>query len=161
MKPSIESAAEKAARRREQIELELGEQFGGETEEELSLDNLIKEIFLVKNFNHADHVKHFDHGKRELITLEDKIISRSTLNPGWKWSTSNKVSAKTQSCMERHCLYIISGVLKVKSDQGEECELSAGDVSILSPGHDAWVVGDQDVVALDLKNLIDAKKHLH
>jgi hypothetical protein len=34
-------------------------------------------------------------------------------------------------------------------EDGTELEVLAGEVSSLPPGHDAWVVGDETVVAVD------------
>ena len=34
-------------------------------------------------------------------------------------------------------------------DDGAESEVGPGDVYVCSPGHDAWVVGDEQVVAYD------------
>lgn len=32
---------------------------------------------------------------------------------------------------------------------GTEFEVGPGDVNVLPPGHDAWVVGDEPVLAID------------
>jgi hypothetical protein len=34
-------------------------------------------------------------------------------------------------------------------DDGAEADVSPGDVFALSPGHDAWIVGDEPFVAYD------------
>jgi hypothetical protein len=34
-------------------------------------------------------------------------------------------------------------------EDGTESEIQAGDVAVIPPGHDGWVVGDEPVVALD------------
>jgi hypothetical protein len=36
-------------------------------------------------------------------------------------------------------------------DDGTETELGPGDVFVCSPGHDAWVVGDEPCVAYDFE----------
>jgi hypothetical protein len=38
-------------------------------------------------------------------------------------------------------------------DDGSEDEFVAGDVSLLPPGHDAWVVGNEPVVVLDISGM--------
>jgi hypothetical protein len=35
-------------------------------------------------------------------------------------------------------------------DDGSEDEFGPGEVSLLPPGHDAWVVGDEPVVVIDI-----------
>ena len=111
-----------------------------------------------KNFAKADEVRNFPKGKLELVTVGGKSIGRATFNPGWKWSTSVKDIAHTESCVAPHFQYHVSGVLKVKMDTGEEFELRAGDISMLAPGHDAWVVGDEPVVVVDFQGMVDYAK---
>jgi hypothetical protein len=36
-------------------------------------------------------------------------------------------------------------------DDGSELEASGGDVYLIPPGHESWVVGNEPCVALDLK----------
>ena len=44
--------------------------------------------------------------------------------------------------MKRRTQYVVSGRMKVIMDDGTEMEFSPGDVGILPPGHDAWLVDD-------------------
>ncbi len=37
----------------------------------------------------------------------------------------------------------------VRSDDGSELTVGRGDVMLIEPGHDAWVVGDEPCVLLD------------
>jgi uncharacterized cupin superfamily protein len=41
--------------------------------------------------------------------------------------------------------------MHVKMDDGSEHEVGPGDVMALSPGHDAWVVGDEPSVQVDFQ----------
>ncbi len=43
-------------------------------------------------------------------------------------------------------------------DDGSEAEFGAGDVSMIPPGHDAWVVGNEPVVVVDISGLRDYAK---
>lgn len=116
----------------------------------------------IKSFEKADEIRNFPKGKLELVHVGDKEIGRAILQPGWKWSTSIKPIAHTESCEAPHFQYHVSGVLKVKMDTGEEYELRAGDVSMLKPGHDAWVVGNEPVVLVDFQGMTEfAKKTIH
>jgi hypothetical protein len=38
-------------------------------------------------------------------------------------------------------------------DDGTEDEFGPGDVALLPAGHDAWVVGDEPVVVIDISGL--------
>jgi quercetin dioxygenase-like cupin family protein len=49
-----------------------------------------------------------------------------------------------------HTGYQVSGRLHVKLDDGTEKEYAPGDAYVIPPGHDAWVVGDEPVVMVDM-----------
>ncbi|WP_347358922.1 cupin domain-containing protein [Bdellovibrio sp.] len=108
-----------------------------------------------KNFGKADEVRDFSKGKLELVKFGDAVVGRATLQPGWRWSTSVKEIAQTESCEAPHFQYHVSGVLRIKMDDGTEIECKPGDVSLVPPGHDAWVVGNEPVVIVDFQGMID------
>jgi hypothetical protein len=113
-----------------------------------------------RRMSEADEVRTFDKGKLELVTLGGATFGRATLQPGWKWSTSVKPIAKTESCEAPHLQYHISGRLHVRMDDGSEQEFGPGELSQLPPGHDAWVVGDEPVVLIDISGMGEyAKPH--
>jgi quercetin dioxygenase-like cupin family protein len=43
----------------------------------------------------------------------------------------------------------MSGRMRVVMNDGTEAEAGPGDVVHIEPGHDAWVVGNEDCVFLD------------
>lgn len=85
-----------------------------------------------------------------MVTIDGLTFQRETLAPGWKWSTHVKPVVKTGSCEKYHVKIIISGRQRVRMDDGTEMELGPGDVAIIRPGHDAWTVGDEPNVLLEL-----------
>lgn len=113
-----------------------------------------------KSFKHADEVREFPLGGLELVSLGGITFGRATLKPGWKWSTSVKPIANTKSCEAPHLQYHVSGRLHVVMDDGSEEEFGPGDVSKIPPGHDAWVVGNDPVVIIDISGMVHyAEKH--
>ncbi len=48
--------------------------------------------------------------------------------------------------------------MKVVASGGEEYEVRAGDVFKIGAGHDAWVIGDEPLVAVDFQGLADYAK---
>ena len=43
-------------------------------------------------------------------------------------------------------------------DDGSEDEFGSGEVSLLPPGHDAWVVGNEPVVVIDISGMVNYAK---
>jgi hypothetical protein len=115
-----------------------------------------------KNLSKPDELHAFDKGKLELVTLGGVTFGRATLLPGWKWSTSLKAVMKTKSCEAPHLQYPVAGRLAVLMDDGSQQEFGPGEISLLPPGHDAWVVGNEPVVVLDISGMVEfAKPHAH
>jgi hypothetical protein len=107
-----------------------------------------------KNLSQPDEVRTSEKGIMELVTLADITIGRATLQPGWKWSTSVKPLFDHDSCQASHLQYHVSGRLHVVMEDGSEEEFVSGDVSLIPPGHDAWVVGEDPVVVIELSGLV-------
>ena len=111
-----------------------------------------------RSFAQPDETRTFDKGRLELIALGGVTFGRATLQPGWRWSTSVKPMVKTKSCEAPHLQYHVSGRIHVVMDDGSESEFGPGDVSLLPPGHDAWVVGNEPVVVVDISGMGDYAK---
>jgi uncharacterized cupin superfamily protein len=47
--------------------------------------------------------------------------------------------------------------MTVRSDDGTELTIRAGDVFVLEPGHDAWTVGSEPCILLDTASTAYAK----
>ena len=92
----------------------------------------------------------FEKGKIETVTVDGVTLLRETLQPGWKWSEHVKPVVGGDSCQKRHLKYIISGRQMVVMNDGTKIELAPGDFSVIEPGHDAWVVGDEPNVLLEM-----------
>ncbi len=112
----------------------------------------------LKSLGKPDEVREFPKGRLELIQIGGATVGRAVFEPGWRWSTSLKPIVKTESCQAAHFQYHLSGVLRVRMDDGTEFECRAGDVSLLPPGHDGWVVGDEPVVVIDFQGMVDYAK---
>lgn len=111
-----------------------------------------------KSFYKPDEVRKFEKGALEIVTLRGVTFGRATLQPGWKWSTCVKPLVKTRSCEAPHLQYHVAGRLHVVMDNGDEAEFGAGDISSLPPGHDAWVVGNEPVVIVDISGMAEYAK---
>ena len=102
-----------------------------------------------KNVAKPDETRTFEKGRVDLVNVGGGAVGRFTLEPGWQWSKHVKPIAKTQWCESPHFGYQVSGRLHVKMSDGTEFEFGPGDVGLIPPGHDAWVVGKEPVVNID------------
>jgi hypothetical protein len=105
-----------------------------------------------------DEKRSFDKGQLELVTLAGVTFGHATLQPGWKWSTCVKPIVNAESCEVSHLQYNVSGRLRVRMDDGSEDEFGPREVSLLPPGHDAWVMGDEPVVVIDISGMAEYAK---
>ncbi|MBR8743028.1 nuclear transport factor 2 family protein [Nocardiopsis sp. MG754419] len=103
----------------------------------------------IGDFDATDDRMEFDHGHTESVHLGGQNINRITLEPGWRWTKDMSASVGTDLCMLTHSLALLEGTLAIRTSDGTESEMYAGQVAFVPPGHDAWVVGDQTVVVLD------------
>lgn len=103
----------------------------------------------VGNFDKADEVRTPDKTKVEVVDLGGIKAARLTAQPGWKWSECIKPVAGTDSCQVHHVGVIVSGTMHVVHNDGTEGDATPGHAYVIEPGHDAWVVGDEPVVAFE------------
>jgi mannose-6-phosphate isomerase-like protein (cupin superfamily) len=103
----------------------------------------------VKNVGSPDETRKFEHGKLDLVNVGDGAVGLTTFQPGWKWSNDVKPIARTELCEAPHFIYQISGRMHVVMKDGSTHEFGPGDVGLIPPGHDAWVLGNEPAVAID------------
>jgi quercetin dioxygenase-like cupin family protein len=102
-----------------------------------------------RSFEHPDQVREFPFGRAEILKVGGGEVGRLVFEPGWRWSEHVKPIAGTDSCQAPHFQYHVSGRIAIQMDDGTTFEAGPGDVTSLPSGHDAWVVGDEPVVAVD------------
>lgn len=83
-----------------------------------------------------------------VVDLPSVRIGLGHFKPGWVWS--KHAGAQTGKESQTHIGIIQSGQTAVMSADGTKIEVGPGDVFEVGPGHDAWVVGDEMCVALDV-----------
>ncbi|HEY3073111.1 MAG TPA: cupin domain-containing protein [Candidatus Limnocylindrales bacterium] len=105
-----------------------------------------------KSFDTPDETRTPPNTRVEVVRLGAHTAARFTFQPGWRWSESIKPVAKTDSCQARHVGAIVSGRLHVVHTDGSEGDAGPGDAYVIEPGHDAWVVGDEPVVAFEFES---------
>jgi quercetin dioxygenase-like cupin family protein len=103
-----------------------------------------------KSHNSPDETRTPAKTKVEVVNLEGFTIGRFNFEPGWRWSECIKPVAGTDNCQLSHVGHVLSGTITIRLEDGSEQTMRAGDSYTIPPGHDAWVVGDEPVVALEV-----------
>jgi hypothetical protein len=104
-----------------------------------------------RNFNSPDELRTPPHAEVAVVGLGPEKVAQFRLEPGWRWSESVKPIVGTDTCQLRHVGVAISGSMHVIGPDGTESEISPGSAYVIEPGHDAWVAGDDPVVAYEFE----------
>ena len=105
-----------------------------------------------KSFDSPDETRTPPNTRVEVVKFGGQTAARFTFQPGWRWSESIKPVVGGDHCQARHLGAILSGHLHIVHSDGTEADARAGDAYTVEPGHDAWVVGDEPVVALEFES---------
>jgi hypothetical protein len=103
----------------------------------------------VKSFDSPDETRAPDKTKVDVVELGGIKAARTVFQPGWRWSECIKPVAGTDSCQAHHVGVLVSGALHVAHEDGSESDLGPGDAYEILPGHDAWVLGNEEVVGFE------------
>jgi class 3 adenylate cyclase len=106
-----------------------------------------------KRIGSPDEVRTMPNGRVEIYSLDDIVFGRTIFEPGWRWSRDVKPIAGTDLCQYHHISYAVSGRLASEMADGTAMEVGPGSVFEIPPGHDAWVVGDEPFVSIDVAGM--------
>jgi len=111
-----------------------------------------------KRLDAPDETRTFPKGRNEVVTVGGTTLGRITLEPGWHWAEHVKPIAGTDLCMVPHLQYVVSGRMRLRTQSGDEYDAGAGDALWIPPGHDAWVLGSENVVAIEVMGAAEYAK---
>ncbi len=114
--------------------------------------------FEVKSHDAPDEVRAPNKTSVEVVKLDEYTIGRFNFEPGWRWSECVKPVAKTEKCQASHVGYAVSGSMVVQLTDGTKKTISVGESYTIPPGHDAWVVGEQAFVGIEVMSAADYAK---
>lgn len=104
----------------------------------------------VRNFSQPDEVLETPKRKAATVRLGRGDATLTRLEPGWSFRGDFQKHVGTELCQIDHFEYVVSGRLRVRTADGQEVEVAAGDVMAVPPGHEGWVVGDEPFVSVAL-----------
>jgi len=115
---------------------------------------------ICKSLDTPDETRPFEGGtgQLEVVSTGTGPVGRATFQPGWRWSQHVKPIAQTENCQSPHLGYFVSGRMAVVMDDGQKIEFGPGDLAVIPPGHDAWVVGDEPCVFVDWQGFAEYAK---
>lgn len=103
-----------------------------------------------RSFNEPDEVYPSDDGSRtDMVQIGENFVMRSVMQPGWSWEQYVRPMVDDDTCPMEHREVILSGRIRYRMQDGSEVIGQAGDYLEISPGHLAWVIGDEPCVTID------------
>lgn len=106
---------------------------------------------MISNLDRDGETRPFaGHGHAQLASTGGLSLLKGVFEPGWRWSQDVAPVVGSSSCQVRHLGHVLSGRMHVSCSDGTEAEVGPGDLFDLAPGHDAWVVGDEPCVMVDV-----------
>lgn len=105
-----------------------------------------------RSFDSPDETRTPDKTKVEVVDLGGAKAARLTAQPGWRWSECIKPVVGGDSCQARHLGVVTSGKMHIVHNDGTESDIGAGDAYRIDPGHDAWVVGNEQFVGFEFES---------
>lgn len=106
-----------------------------------------------KPLSQPDEVRPYHLGRTEIYELDEMVIGRMTMEPGWEWDKDIKPLAGTEACQYHHLGVVVSGVLHVEMEDGTTADIGPDEAFEIPAGHHARVVGDEPWVSIDFRGV--------
>ena len=105
-----------------------------------------------KSFETPDEVRTpYEKGRVDVVNTTEWPVKRVNLEPGWRWTEHTRPVVGTDLCEVMHVKFFLRGRFGVRMKDGMEIEFGPGEIAVIDPGHDAWVVGDEPCAFIDLR----------
>jgi hypothetical protein len=82
----------------------------------------------------------------DIVGVGNGRVKRAVYPPGFRWSTHMRPTVRTELCMHAHIGFLARGHIAGEYADGCTFDFVAPQVVSIVPGHDAWVVGDEEAV---------------
>lgn len=86
----------------------------------------------------------------DVAEVGDARIKRMIYPPGLRWSVDLAPLVRTDTCEHAHAGFLAHGALHFEYPDGCAIDLTAPAVVDVAPGHDAWVVGNEPAVLIEI-----------
>ena len=86
----------------------------------------------------------------DIVRIGEARIKRCIYPVGMRWSTDLAPLVGTDTCRHAHAGFLAHGALHFEFADGCAIDLVAPAAVDIAPGHDAWVVGDEPAVLIEV-----------
>jgi hypothetical protein len=86
----------------------------------------------------------------DIVRAGEGRIKRSIYPPGFRWSKDMAPEAAGDHCRFAHIGFLARGAVAGEYADGCTFEFSAPAAVVIEPGHDAWVVGNEPAVLIEV-----------
>jgi hypothetical protein len=86
----------------------------------------------------------------DVVHAGEGRVKRSIYPPGFRWSKDMGPEVGTDRCRYAHVGFLARGVVAGEYADGCTFEFRAPAAVVIEPGHDAWVVGDEPAVLIEV-----------
>jgi hypothetical protein len=90
------------------------------------------------------------HVKADIVRAGNVRVARFIYPAGFRWSTDMKSVAGTDLCRHAHVGLLVRGRIEGRFGDGCTFAYTAPAVVSLEAGHDAWVVGNEDAILIQV-----------
>jgi hypothetical protein len=77
-------------------------------------------------------------------------VKRLIYPAGWRWRESMQPVSGTDYCTHAHVGFMVAGAIEIQYADGCRVEFRAPAAVVIEPGHDGWVLGDEDAVLIQV-----------
>ena len=102
-----------------------------------------------KSLRTPDETTELTRVRQDIVELGDLTVARVVQQPGWRWRTDLQPRVGGEWCQSRHIGVVLSGRARIELEDGTTFDVGPDDVFDIPPGHDAWVLGDEEIVAFE------------
>ena len=86
-------------------------------------------------------------------------VKRAVYPAGFRWSNDMKPLVDSDLCLHAHIGFLARGAIAGTYPDGGEFSYEAPAFVVIEPGHDAWVVGDEDAVLIQFDAAENTAEH--
>jgi hypothetical protein len=86
----------------------------------------------------------------DVVPAGQARVKRVVYPAGYRWTSHIKPAVGTDLCMHAHVGFLVRGRMAGEYADGCSFEFAAPAAVLVEPGHDAWTVGDEAAVYVEI-----------